>query len=765
MKKHAASLLRWIIASPLLLASLPAQVDEPMASAITFADTQMRAMLADLGFGASGTNPDWVSTEPPVPKVTTNDSGNVDWGYQSRTGNWGAGFTPGMMWDLYELTGDAYWLEKADAFTDGMEPNKTAGGDMRMNIGFHFMNSYARRIQHGAASGDEPVMETAADTLLLSWMENVGSLWSFSWGRGFRYDGLMGGWSAYQNTIIDSAPNIEILFHQAKKETDVDMWNKSVSHFNNLMRDNIRPDGSTVQLSAYDASTGDYLGPRAHQGYSPASTWSRGQGWAMHGFASAWRETRDTAMAAAFHDLYSYYRDNCPPDGVPYWDFIAPELTVEQLEFRYADNGVPNPGAITNQYDRDTSAAALAASALLLASRLAEDESLAMEYYEYGLHILTTLSTPGFLACDGSYSPTKESILGQGSYTFPGTEKGQIWGDFFYVEALRRYRDLVDPASSFEPDPDWGDLQSYRVDAPARWTVTGDLGDPALRLQGRETVASTLPADVALYRFASFSDFSIGFSFRPDELLAAGNPVDVVFVFGYENPDNYCFVRISDTPGRSGIHAVSSGVLSTVAFLPDTWSGQGYHDVAIARTGQTVEITVDAVSWGPVTDAALSAAGFTGFGGMGNSLYFDEPASSIAGTAADAAPRYAWKAVHFTHPLGIQARDGLDPDLDGRVTLLEYAFGSDPMLADRDQPGLGIAMTGGTSLEVSFPWNGAYRDITYSLMRTTDGGATWQPVRVIAPDGSGGWATGIHGEGTSAGPAALYRMEIGTAGP
>lgn len=745
------------------LAALPlitsAQVEEPMASAITFADAQMRATLADMGFGASGTNPDWSTSAPDFPKVTTNDSRNVDWGYQSRTGNWGAGFTPGLMWDLYELTGDAYWLEKADAFTDGMEPTATSGGDMRMNMGFHMMNSYARRIASTGTFGDESIMATAADTLLLSWMPNVGSVWSFSWSRGSRFDGLQGGWSAYANTIIDSAPNIEILLHQAKAEVDPDMWAKALSHLDNLIRDNIRPDGSTAQLSAYDTDTGEFLGNRGHQGYSFESTWSRGQGWAMHGFASAWRETRDPDYGDAFHQLYSFYRQNAPEDGIPYWDFEAPNLTDAELEFRYPDN----PDVTSKRYGRDTSAAALAASSLMLAARLAEEDYRAVEYFEYGLHILESLSTPGYLARDGLGNPTKASILAQGSYTFPGIDKGQIWGDFFFVEALRRYRELVEPSSVFNAtDTQWGDLANYVLGNFARWSIRDVAGDAALRLQGRENTPGDLPSDLALYRFSELSDFEISLLFGGDELLANGNPVDAVLVFGFRDVENYLFFRLSNTAGRSGLYEVSGGVLNELAPIASTWpNGSGIiHEVTLIRTGDSLVLELNAESWFSDSDPAYGVAGHAGFGGMGKSLYFDGVTASGTATPADLAPREAWRAGHFPEPRSILAQDGFDPDRDGRPNLLEYAFGTDPLVADSGSAGLRMALNNGL-LELAFPYNKGHTDLVYRLMRSSDGGSTWEAVQTQSPDGSGGWATSRFLQGLTPGSGGvLYRVEV-----
>jgi unsaturated chondroitin disaccharide hydrolase len=749
-----------------------AQLPEPMQSAVAFADAQMRATLADLGYAADGVNPDW-STHPNVfPKVTSSASGLTLWDYGNASGNWGAGFTPGLMWDLYELTGDAYWRGKAVSFTDGVERTKTAGGDMRMNIGFHMMNSFARRIAWDNPAGDYAVVDTAAGTLLGSWMSEVGSLWSFSWGRGFRADGLWGGWNAYQNTIIDSAPNLEVLFYQAKLAGDVGMWDKAVSHLDNLVRDLIRPDGGTAQLAAYNPATGEFLGPRGHQGYSFASTWSRGQGWALHGFASAWRETRDALVGAAFHDLYSYYRDNCPADGIPYWDFNAPELTDADLEIRYrAKDGdgqdIPDPRALENRWGRDTSAAALAASALLQAVRLTDDPALQAEYFHYAERILVSLSTPGYLACDAGYNPTKQSILDQGAYTFPGINTGQIWGDFFFVEALRRYRELIDPATEFDAASDQGDLTDLLLWQPMRWSAAPDCGTAALRLQGGVPATGDLPADAALYRHASYGDFDARLRVRADALAGAGEPLECVFIFGYENRGSFLFVRVSDTPGRTGVFRVVNGTSLALGgglsdWVPSPDPASPWSEMEVQRTGDRLQVFADAVPLVDLNHAAIAAPGHAGVGGAGQTLLFDALAITGDATTAELSPRSAWRQSHFTRPAGIRAMDFMDPDRDGRPNLLEYAFGGNPQAADPGQPGLRIGPDGLGGIELAFPFNNQAGDIVYRLLYSADG-AAWSPVLVNQPTGVGGWNTLTFAPSITGPGARLYRIEIDAA--
>ncbi len=66
----------------------------------------------------------------------------------------------------------------------------------------------------------------------------------------------------------------------------------------------IRPDGSSNHIVCFDPETGEYLRSPGGQGYEAGSSWSRGQGWALYGFALSFMMTGkqaylDTAVKVA----------------------------------------------------------------------------------------------------------------------------------------------------------------------------------------------------------------------------------------------------------------------------------------------------------------------------------------------------------------------------------------------------------------------------------------------------------------------------------
>jgi hypothetical protein len=135
--------------------------------------------------------------------------------------------------------------------------------------------------------------------------------------------------------------------------------------------------GRVAHESLFDVVNGSYRCPSTQQGYSPFSTWTRGQAWAILGFAEeleylgtvsdadldalGGREEIEGFMREAAGAVADHFVSTTPPDGVPYWDTGAPGLQAGHGE-RSADPwDTPEP--------LDSSAAAIAAQGLIRLGR------------------------------------------------------------------------------------------------------------------------------------------------------------------------------------------------------------------------------------------------------------------------------------------------------------------------------------------------------------------------------------------------------------
>jgi len=135
-----------------------------------------------------------------------------------------------------------------------------------------------------------------------------------------------------------------------------------------------------------------------------------------------YRETGDAATLTTAQELAEFFIGNLPADSIPYWDFDAP--------------GIPSE-------PRDTSAAAIAASGLLELSSLTTGAT-SDGYLAAAVAILDSLMSSTYLS-DGA---TSDGILLHGVGNYPAASEidvSLIYGDYYFVEALMLYQDIVGP--------------------------------------------------------------------------------------------------------------------------------------------------------------------------------------------------------------------------------------------------------------------------------------------------------------------------------
>lgn len=318
---------------------------------------------------------------------------------------WNAAFLPGNLWLEYQRTGATWWRDAAIARQAPLEQNKaiTAYHD----IGFLLLESFRNGYR---STGDR----ASRDVLL----EGAGSLST-------RYDPVVGmvqskGGTQDFRVIIDTMMNIELLYWGAGNGGDAAWAAQATSHAQRTMTDFLRPDGGSYHYVAYDRGTGAVTDKGQGQGYADETTWSRGQAWIIYGLSVAYRETGDERFLRGAHRASDYWRSHIPTDNVPYWDFDAPDIPHEP---------------------RDSSAAAVAASAFVELGRLDPDPIRRVEYLDMARDTLETLSSPAYLSEDPSFA----AALQHGTYAkmLGYYDSGLSWGDYYFAEAIARLRTQV----------------------------------------------------------------------------------------------------------------------------------------------------------------------------------------------------------------------------------------------------------------------------------------------------------------------------------
>ena len=294
---------------------------------------------------------------------------------ESAAREWTSGFYPGTLWLLYEHTGDPAFADAARAWTAVVEPESRNGGTH--DTGFKILTSAGNALRlTGEAHYREVVIE-AANTLLTRFDPDVGAIRSWDWGE-WRFP-----------VIIDNMMNLELLYAASRLTGDVRYAEAATRHARTTLASHFREDASSYHVVEFDEDTGELLSRRTWQGTSDASAWSRGQAWALYGFAMAYRESGEDEFLAQSQRVAEFVlaHPRRPGDGVPYWDYDAPAI----------------PDA-----PRDASAAAVLASGLVeLASLVPEARD---RYLAEADRIRDELLSEGIQLKDGKDSETGERI-------------------------------------------------------------------------------------------------------------------------------------------------------------------------------------------------------------------------------------------------------------------------------------------------------------------------------------------------------------------
>jgi unsaturated chondroitin disaccharide hydrolase len=399
------------------LVAAPARAfDEAAADrALQFSREQLSRTVNDLGM-STNRYPKANTEGPRWRLIPSNDM--VDWIQ---------GFFPGLLWYMYDQSGEPFWKEKANAWTLPLEDQKT--NTRTHDLGFKFMPSYGHAYRLTGDTAYRDVLLTAARSLATRFDPKAEVINCCDWN------------SQWQVPLVtDTMVDLELLFWAAQNGGDPAWKDMALRHALTTARDMVRADGGTWHVVDYDTS-GRIRAKGTFQGHSDPSTWARGQAWAIYGFTMAYRYTQDPRMLEAARKVTDYYLDRLPADSVPNWDFDAPSQ------------------------QKDSSAAAIVASALLELSTFVQDDTVAQRYHDAALAMLDSLSSPAYLAV-GSNSP---GILlhGVAFYRTPIKPKGEdidrslIYGDYYFVEALLRFKqqstggapEPVPPEEPGEPAP------------------------------------------------------------------------------------------------------------------------------------------------------------------------------------------------------------------------------------------------------------------------------------------------------------------------
>ena len=211
--------------------------------------------------------------------------------------------------------------------------------------------------------------------------------------------------------------------------------------------------GRTAHEAVFNVNSGSFRCPNSQQGYSPFTTWTRGQAWAICGYAeelefllSGTVPVDATTLAKtvavfekAARATADHFLANCCADGIPMWDTGAPDL--HRLGNYAAKSSDPY-----NQWEPvDSSAASIAAQGLVrLGNSLIAhgDQKQGAHYRQAGLTVARTLFAEPYLSTSAKHQGLiLHSVYHRPNgwdYVAPGQSvpngESSMWGDYHALE-------------------------------------------------------------------------------------------------------------------------------------------------------------------------------------------------------------------------------------------------------------------------------------------------------------------------------------------
>ena len=261
-----------------------------------------------------------------LPYTTENGS------YDDRTGTrqhwWTNSFWSGILWEMYDQTGDKTYADYAIGCEKKLE--KVLYGYERddHDLGFLWLLSGVEHFEH---FGDK---EAKNDALLAA------SVLSSRYDLKAKVIKAWNGEGAKGVAIIDCMMNVPLLHWASKQEDDTRFKKVAMSHADSVIKNFVRENGSVCHIVKFDIETGERLEDVAGQGYCQGSSWTRGQSWAIYGFIQSYQWTKETRyletakkvadyfLAEAEKNDYKIKCDFCQPEDDELYDSSAAAIAA-----------------------------------------------------------------------------------------------------------------------------------------------------------------------------------------------------------------------------------------------------------------------------------------------------------------------------------------------------------------------------------------------------------------------------------------------------
>ncbi len=323
---------------------------------------------------------------------------------------WTNGFWPGYMWLLYVGTKNNVYREAAENAEELLDGAFEQYEHLHHDVGF--MWHISAGVNYRLTGNRKSYLRALYAADFLASRYNPIGRYIRSWNADSDTDG-------YNKLIIDSMMNIPMLYWAAEAHDDERFKVMAMNHADTVMGTHIRPDGTSHHIVEVDPKTGEAVKALGGQGYEEGSTWTRGQAWAIYGFALSYIHTGEEKYLMTAKKVANAFIA-CAAQQ----DWIVP------LDFRQPDE--------PKIYD--TTAAACAACGLIEIAKTCSQYDV-KNYLNAALKLLKAIDEKAV-----DYTTDNDNLLNYGSEAYypgrgeAGLNTAIIYGDYYYTEAIYKLK-------------------------------------------------------------------------------------------------------------------------------------------------------------------------------------------------------------------------------------------------------------------------------------------------------------------------------------
>ncbi|MBQ8540633.1 MAG: glycoside hydrolase family 88 protein [Clostridia bacterium] len=329
----------------------------------------------------------------------TTVDGVYDNKYETDVCWWTNGFYPGLMWVMYNATKKDCYKEAARAAQKLLKEAFNNRDGLHHDVGFMW---YLSEGSDYILTGDKSARDTAlyaADMLAARFNLKGGFIRAWNEENGLKRDT----W-----TIIDCMMNIPLLYWASKEIDDERYALIAKAHADMAMGDHVRDNGSTNHICIHDNEDRSLSETLGGQGLKVGSCWSRGNAWAIYGFAQSFLHTNekkylDTAVKCADYFI----------DKVEKTNWIAPS------DFDQGDE----------HWIIDTSAGAIAACGMVEIWKATGNA----KYRDAAINIIKATAEK---YCDWDIERDGVVMYGSEAYNTNSIHKHLVYADYYFAECV-----------------------------------------------------------------------------------------------------------------------------------------------------------------------------------------------------------------------------------------------------------------------------------------------------------------------------------------